>query len=97
MPQEHTTIAQGGANPERWLQAVQSAPVEGRPNIPPTFSSLNVAREDIGVKERVLGEENMKFSPSMKMMRPQPESRIDAFDGGAQKQLLVYSLTSKFM
>jgi hypothetical protein len=85
VPQSHSTIAQGGANPERWLQAVRSVSPEREDDVPPTVGMLNMAKDGLGAKERIIGDENMKFPPGMKMMRPQPESRVDAMDASLYK------------
>ena len=81
-----------GLNTERWLESVQSVPsttVAPTPSISTeetlqSVKSLHMGTDDSGVKEMVIREDNMKFSPSMKLERPKPETRRD---GVSQKQL----------
>ena len=68
-----TPLTSEGINPGRWAQSVDSSE-----NVPPSFSSLNLSTHDGGAKELLRQEENMKFPASMKLERPQPETKKDS-------------------
>ena len=73
-PREHSNDSLQGVNPESWLENVHKGSSTGAP---PSFDSLNTATDDSGAKEMVIREDNMKFPQSMKLERPQPETRRD--------------------
>ncbi|ESZ96134.1 hypothetical protein SBOR_3485 [Sclerotinia borealis F-4128] len=61
---------------ERWIDSTHSESYRGQP---PSFDSINIGSGDSGAKEMIQREDNIKFTTSMKLERPKPESHLDPY------------------